>query len=73
MISLGGIFLGAIVSAFTLVPFAIAVYGSPWPSGPLWIYLAVTGGATALTLLSTLLSTTYVLRTPPVEAAATVV
>ena len=72
LISLGGIILGAIVSAVTLVPFAFAVYGSPWPSGPLWIYLAVIGGASGLTLLSTVLSTTYVLRTPPVEAAATI-
>jgi putative ABC transport system permease protein len=70
LISLGGIMLGAVVSASTLIPFAIAVYGSPWPSGPLWIYLAVVGGATALTLLSTLLSTGYVLRAQPVEAAA---
>jgi len=71
LIALGGIMLGAVVSASTLIPFAIAVYGSPWPSGPLWIYLAVIGGATALTLLSTLLATTYVLRAQPVEAAAT--
>lgn len=70
LISLGGIILGAVVSASTLIPFAIAVSGSPWPSGPLWIYLVVVGGATALTLLSTLLSTTYVLRSQPVEAAA---
>ena len=72
LISLGGILLGAFVSAMTLIPFAYAVYGSPWPSGPLWIYLAVIGGASGLTLLSTVLSTTYVLRTPPVEAAATI-
>ncbi|WNV84476.1 FtsX-like permease family protein [Umezawaea sp. Da 62-37] len=71
LIALGGIILGALVSAMTLIPFAYAVYDSPWPSGPLWIYLAVTGGATVLTLLSTVLSTGYVLRTPPVEAAAT--
>jgi putative ABC transport system permease protein len=71
LISLGGIILGALVSAVTLVPFAFAVYGSPWPSGPLWIYLVVIGGASGLTLLSTVLSTAYVLRTPPVEAAAT--
>ncbi len=72
LISLGGIILGAVVSAMTLVPFSFAVYDSPWPSGPLWIYLAVIGGASGLTLLSTVLSTTYVLRTPPVEAAATI-
>ncbi|MCS7481021.1 ABC transporter permease [Umezawaea endophytica] len=72
LIALGGIILGALVSAMTLIPFAYAVYDSPWPSGPLWIYLAVIGGASGLTLLSTVLSTTYVLRTPPVEAAATI-
>lgn len=70
VISLGGIILGALVSLVTLVPFAIAVNGTPWPSGPIGIYLTVIGAATALTLLSTLLSTAYVLRSPPVEAAA---
>lgn len=70
LISLGGIILGAIVSAVTLIPFAIALNGTYWPQGPIGIYLAVVGSATGLTLLSTLLSTAYVLRTPPVEAAA---
>ncbi|MFI9008453.1 ABC transporter permease [Actinosynnema sp. NPDC053489] len=70
VISLGGIILGAIVSLVTLVPFAIALDGTYWPRGPIGIYLVVVGSATALTLLSTLLSTAYVLRTPPVEAAA---
>ncbi|MEU4442291.1 FtsX-like permease family protein [Actinosynnema sp. NPDC050801] len=70
VISLGGIILGAIVSAVTLIPFAIALNGTYWPQGPIGIYLVVVGSATGLTLLSTLLSTAYVLRTPPVEAAA---
>ncbi|WP_433273319.1 FtsX-like permease family protein [Actinosynnema sp. CS-041913] len=71
VISVGGILLGAIVSLVTLIPFAMAMDGSFWPSGPIGIYLTVIGAATGLTLLSTLLSTAYVLRTPPVEAAAT--
>ena len=70
LISLGGVILGAIVSLVTLVPFAIALNGTYWPQGPIGIYLVVVGSATGLTLLSTLLSTAYVLRTPPVEAAA---
>ncbi|QQQ79065.1 ABC transporter permease [Saccharothrix sp. 6-C] len=70
VISLGGIILGAIVSLVTLVPFAIALNGTFWPQGPIGIYLVVVGSATGLTLLSTVLSTAYVLRTPPVEAAA---
>ncbi len=71
VIALGGILLGAIVSLVTLIPFALAMDGSWWPSGPIGIYLTIVGAATGLTLLSTVLSTAYVLRTPPVEAAAT--
>ncbi|MCC8243744.1 FtsX-like permease family protein [Saccharothrix luteola] len=70
VIALAGIILGGIVSLVTLVPFAIALNGTFWPAGPIAIYLVVVGGATGLTLLSTLLSTAYVLRTPPVAAAA---
>ncbi|NUS66412.1 MAG: FtsX-like permease family protein [Saccharothrix sp.] len=70
VISLGGIILGAIVSLVTLVPFAVALNGTYWPQGPVGIYLVVVGSATGLTVLSTVLSTAYVLRTPPVEAAA---
>ncbi|MEU4805224.1 FtsX-like permease family protein [Actinosynnema sp. NPDC023587] len=71
VVSLGGILLGGIVSLVTLIPFALAVDGSWWPSGPIGIYLVIVGAVTGLTLLSTLLSTAHVLRTPPVEAAAT--
>ncbi|CCH30537.1 FtsX-like permease family protein [Actinosynnema sp. NPDC047251] len=71
VVSLGGILLGGIVSLVTLVPFALAMDGSWWPSGPIGIYLTIVGAVSGLTLLSTLLSTAYVLRTPPVEAAAT--
>ncbi|MEU4746806.1 FtsX-like permease family protein [Actinosynnema sp. NPDC023658] len=70
VISLGGVIPGAIVSLVTLVPFAIALDWTFWPRGPVGIYLVVVGSATGLTLLSTLLSTAYVLRTAPVEAAA---
>ncbi|WP_250292788.1 ABC transporter permease [Frankia sp. CiP1_Cm_nod1] len=67
----GGIMLGTLVSITTLVPFSLAVSGSPLPHGPLWIYLAVTGSAAALTLSATLLPTLHALRTPPVAASVT--
>ncbi|MEV0677496.1 FtsX-like permease family protein [Actinosynnema sp. NPDC050436] len=71
VVTVGGVLLGGIVSLVTLVPFALAMDGSWWPSGPVGIYLTIVGAAGGLTLLSTLLSTAHVLRTPPVEAAAT--
>jgi putative ABC transport system permease protein len=58
---------GGVVSTLTLVPFGIALNGSPWPSGPLWIYLAVVGAAAALTLVATLLSSWFALRPRPVS------
>jgi putative ABC transport system permease protein len=69
MVSLIGIVLGTIVSATSLVPFTLVTDGSLTPQGPLWIYLAVIGTATALTLLSTALTTWVTLRPRPAEAA----
>ncbi|KLL12205.1 FtsX-like permease family protein [Protofrankia coriariae] len=71
LVVVGGIILGTLVSITTLVPFNLALSDSPLPHGPLWIYLAVTGSAAALTLLATLLPTLYALRTPPVAASTT--
>jgi putative ABC transport system permease protein len=68
--ALGGIILGTIVAALTLVPFGIALTGSGAPVGPVWIYLAVLAGGAGLTLLATLVPTWVALRPRPVEAAA---
>lgn len=71
LISVCGIILGGIVSVLTLIPFSVALNGSVWPQGPLWIYFVVVGFATLLTLAATLFPTWMALRIRPVEAAAT--
>ncbi|HEX3647844.1 MAG TPA: FtsX-like permease family protein [Pseudonocardiaceae bacterium] len=52
--SVVGVVLGTAVAAGALVPFRLALDGSLLPSGPLWIYLAITGAAVVLTFLMTL-------------------
>ncbi|MGI8329597.1 FtsX-like permease family protein [Actinomadura scrupuli] len=70
VVAIAGVLLGGVVSALTLVPFGIALNGSPMPRGPLWIYLTVIGSAGALTLVVTLASSWSAMRPRPVEAAA---
>ncbi|HEV2782406.1 MAG TPA: FtsX-like permease family protein [Actinophytocola sp.] len=65
-----GILLGTLVSTTTLVPFSLAATDSVWPSGPLWIYGAVVGVATVLTVAATLLPAWFATRGRPAEAAA---
>ena len=67
--SLAGIVLGTVVAVATLVPFGFALDRSPFPHGPLWVYLVVVGGAVALTFLGTLGPAAAVLRTRPAVAA----
>ncbi|MFG2084769.1 FtsX-like permease family protein [Spirillospora sp. NPDC048824] len=69
-VAITGVLLGSLVAALTLVPFGIALDGSPAPAGPLWIYLTVIGSAGALTLIVTALSTWFALRPHPAAAAA---
>jgi putative ABC transport system permease protein len=64
--ALAGIVLGTVVAAGTLVPFGYALDRSPLPHGPLWIYLAVVGGAVALTFVATLVPASAALRGRPV-------
>lgn len=65
-----GIVLGTAVAAGALVPFGLALDRWILPSGPVWIYLAITGTAVVLTFLTTLFSASFALRTRPAEAAA---
>jgi putative ABC transport system permease protein len=65
-----GVLLGTLVSTTTLVPFSLATSGSLWPSGPLWIYLAVIGTVTALTLAASVLPAWRITRNRPAEAVA---
>jgi putative ABC transport system permease protein len=62
--------LGTVASAVSLVPFSVAVSGSPVPQGSWWIYAGVVGFGVLITFAATLLPTWYALRTKPVEAAA---
>ena len=64
----GGIVLGTVISATTLIPFSLAVSDTPAPSGPVWIYLAIVGTAFALTLPSILVPAWLVTRSAAVAA-----
>jgi putative ABC transport system permease protein len=70
IVAIAGTGLGTLIAAATLVPFNIALKGSPTPAGPAWIYVAVIAAATVLTLLATLFPTAIALRARPVKAAA---
>lgn len=70
LVAVAGAFLGTLVGVATLVPFSMALDGSPRPQGPVWIYLVVIGSAAVLTLTATLLPTRLALRTRPAEVIA---
>ncbi|MBB4944034.1 putative ABC transport system permease protein [Streptosporangium album] len=70
LVAVIGILLGTAASLITLVPFSVAVDDTPFPSGPLWIYLVVVGFATLLTIFATLLPTWTAMRSRPAAAAA---
>jgi putative ABC transport system permease protein len=59
--------LGTALITTTLVPFSLNRSGSPFPSGPLWMYLAVVCTAAAVTLLATLAPTWLRLRGRPLD------
>ncbi|GGK97853.1 ABC transporter permease [Planomonospora parontospora subsp. parontospora] len=69
LVAVIGIVLGTFASLVSLVPFSIAVSGTPVPSGPVWIYLVVVLIATVLTLGATWLPTWLAMRVRPAEAA----
>jgi putative ABC transport system permease protein len=60
--SILGVVLGTAVAAGALIPFGLALDRTVLPSGPLWIYLAITGTAVVLTFLMTLLPASLTLR-----------
>ncbi|GII64208.1 ABC transporter permease [Sphaerisporangium krabiense] len=70
MVAVTGILLGTVASAISLVPFAIAVDGSPLPSGPWGIYAGVVGAVAVITVGATWLPAWLVTRSRPAEAAA---
>jgi putative ABC transport system permease protein len=67
LVWLAGITLGTLVALACLIPFTTTVSNSTFPSGPLWIYLAIVGAAGFLTFTSTLLPATTTLRHSPTQ------
>ncbi|MFC0432490.1 ABC transporter permease [Kutzneria buriramensis] len=70
VIAVAGVLLGTAVAAATLVPFGLALSGSPWPSGSPAIYVVIIVVAVALTMATTLVPAGLCLRARPVDAAA---
>ncbi|MEU6269892.1 hypothetical protein [Saccharopolyspora shandongensis] len=55
----------------TAVPYSIVKTGSPIPSGPLWMYLAIASGAFLVALAATVLPTLRATRVRPIAALTT--
>ncbi|APE24983.1 MULTISPECIES: ABC transporter permease [Streptomyces] len=70
LVAVMGTVLGSLVAAATLVPFRLALDGRWLPGGPVWIYLAIVGLVTALTVVATLVPVRLALRVPPAGAPA---
>lgn len=68
LVALVGVVLGSIASLATVIPFALVKNDSPLPSGPVWIYFAVIGSVTAVTLAATILPAWHSMRVRPVDA-----
>lgn len=68
LIAIVGIVLGAVASTATLMPFSIVVSGTPFPSGPLWIYVVIVGAALLVALAATLMPAWAAMRSRPTEA-----
>ncbi|MFD7064360.1 FtsX-like permease family protein [Streptomyces sp. NPDC059906] len=69
LVALAGVILGLLVAGATLVPLSMSVLGTALPGGSPWILVAVVAGATALTLMTTLLAAGAVLRGRPGDMA----
>ncbi|WP_214415911.1 FtsX-like permease family protein [Sphaerisporangium fuscum] len=60
--------LGTVAAAATTVPYSLVKTGSPLAAGPVWMYLAIAGGAFALVMLAAIPTAAGALRTRPVDA-----
>jgi putative ABC transport system permease protein len=67
--ALTGVVLGSVAALVTLVPFSLVKNDGPLPAGPWWLYVAVVGFVTAVTLGSTLVTAWRATRARPIEAA----
>jgi putative ABC transport system permease protein len=65
LIATSGIVAGTVVAIIGLVPLAIATAGSPLPSGPPTMFVAIVAMAVLLVLAPTIAGTRIVLRRRP--------
>jgi putative ABC transport system permease protein len=72
LVTVAGVLLGTVVALLTLLPFSATVSDSGTPTGPIWIYLAVVGSATVLTLGATMVPAWLTLRSRPMAAVVAV-
>ncbi|TCO62304.1 ABC transporter permease [Actinocrispum wychmicini] len=70
VLALVGIVLGSLAALTTTIPYSLVKTGSPVPSGPLWMYLAVIAGAVVISAAATLLPTLRATRERPILALA---
>ncbi|MFH9610903.1 FtsX-like permease family protein [Streptomyces sp. NPDC017448] len=63
-----GAALGVLLSVPPLVLVATALTGGPWPTVPVWGWLAVLGSTAVLSVAGTMLPTRWMLRARPVDA-----
>ncbi len=66
-----GAIAGTAVAIAGLIPLSVATAGSPIPSGPVWVFLAVLVVIAALVLLPTFVVTRTTLRTQKVADVET--
>ena len=62
-----GLALGTVISLFTVLPMAIAT-GAIIPSGPVWVFLAVTVAVFAIVVPVTMVTARMSMRGKPIEA-----
>ncbi len=68
IIGLCGLVLGTVISGATLLPFSLAVNGSLFPVGPLWIFAIIAGAAGVLTLSATVVPAWLATRSRPLAS-----
>ncbi|MFF0149318.1 FtsX-like permease family protein [Amycolatopsis sulphurea] len=65
-----GVLLGTVVSAGSIVPFCLVATGSPLPTGPASVYLAVVAAAVGVALFASVVPAWVATRTRPVTAVS---
>jgi putative ABC transport system permease protein len=67
LLGAAGLALGTVISLFTVLPMAIAT-GAVIPSGPVWVFLAVTAAVFAIVWPVTVVTARMSMRGKPIEA-----